>query len=94
MPYYKDQNDGVHFLDDSRFENALPAGCVQISDEEATRLQQPTPLNANELILSQIAGLEASVTDRRIREAVLGIDHGWLKGINDQISALRAQLTK
>lgn len=41
---------------------------------------------------SKIARLEASVTDRRLREAVLGIDGGWLKGVSDQIATLRATL--
>ena len=43
---------------------------------------------------SQIQALEATVTDRRVREAVLGVDDNWLKNLNDQIAALRAQLTK
>lgn len=40
----------------------------------------------------QIVGLEATVTPRRIREAVLGIDGGWLAGVDAQIAALRGQL--
>lgn len=52
---------------------------------------EPTP---NQIILSSIAALEATVTPRRSREAVLGLDNGWLKNLNDQIAALRAQLTK
>ena len=54
----------------------------------------PTPVvNPNDNILSQIRVLEASITDRRIREAVLAIDNGWLLNVNNQIAALRAQLT-
>ena len=52
------------------------------------------PPSTDELVLAQIAALEATVTERRIREAVLGIDNGWLKDLNDQIVSLRAQLTK
>lgn len=51
-------------------------------------------MTPNEVLLSQIQTLEANVTDRRVREAVLGIDNGWLKNLDDQIAALRAQLTK
>lgn len=43
----------------------------------------------NKVILKQISDLEITVTDRRLREAVLGTDNGWLTGINTQISNLR-----
>jgi len=55
---------------------------------------QPTVATSNGPILAQIAVLESSVSERRIREAVLNIDNGWLKSLNDQIAALRAQLAK
>ena len=51
----------------------------------------PTP-SANDRIREEITILEASVTARRVREAVLGIDNGWLKNLNDQIAALRTKL--
>jgi hypothetical protein len=45
MPHYKDINNQTHFLDDSAFEYLLPAGCVQITDEEAESLRpQPAEL--------------------------------------------------
>ena len=34
MPHYKDLNNSLHFLDSTEFEHMLPAGCVQITDEE------------------------------------------------------------
>ena len=40
----------------------------------------------------QIAALEASITPRRLREAVLGVDNGWLRQRNDEIAALRAKV--
>jgi hypothetical protein len=43
-------------------------------------------------VLSQIAALESTVTPRRQREAILGIDNGWLAGIDAQIATLRTQL--
>lgn len=43
-------------------------------------------------IKSEIAALEASVTPRRQREAILDIDNGWLADIELQISQLRQQL--
>lgn len=43
-------------------------------------------------LLHQIAFLESQVTSRRVREAVLGVDNGWLKDLDAQILALRSQL--
>ena len=35
MPYYKDTQNELHFLDDAHFEYLLPAGLVAITDAEA-----------------------------------------------------------
>lgn len=48
--------------------------------------------SVNDLIKQQIIELESSVTERRYREAVLGIDGGWLKNLNDEIETLRSKL--
>ncbi|WP_435018509.1 hypothetical protein TA3x_000483 [Tundrisphaera sp. TA3] len=37
----------------------------------------------------QIAELEAAITPRRMREAVMGTDGGWLKAQEGKIAALR-----
>lgn len=50
----------------------------------------PQP-SANEVLLSQIAVLEAQQTPRRFREAVK--DPTWINALDEQIAALRAQLT-
>lgn len=55
----------------------------------AVEPQGPSPM---ELISAQIRVLESQQTDRRIREAVLGIDGGWLTNLNAQIEELRAAL--
>lgn len=47
---------------------------------------------ANQQVLAQIASLEATITQRRVREAVLGTDNGWLANVEAQIGALRQQL--
>ena len=49
-------------------------------------------MTPNEVLLSQIAELEAKQTPRRLREAVK--DPTWLNALEDQIAALRAQLTR
>lgn len=43
-------------------------------------------------VLNQIVILEASITNRRIREAIRGSGKVWLDNIDDQIAALRVQL--
>lgn len=42
----------------------------------------------------QIASLEAGITQRRIREAVLGTDGGWLSAVEAQIAALRETINE
>ena len=43
-------------------------------------------------IKEQIKALEAQITPRRLREAVLGVDGGWLAQQEAAIVALREQL--
>ena len=56
-------------------------------------LSDPPPPSANDVIKAQIAALEASITNRRTREAILGADNGWLANVDQQIADLRVQLT-
>ena|ERR1035437_8021261 len=78
-----------------------PEGCEAIqSDEgsigdsilEGVLIQPDPPKPAPMTLQDQISALEAQQTPRRIREATLGIDNGWLINLNTQISTLRAQL--
>lgn len=62
-----------------------------INWDTLTLINPPAP-SASDVIKRQITALESTATPRRVREAVLGIDNGWLKSLNDQIAALRAQL--
>lgn len=39
-----------------------------------------------------IRDIESRITQRRLREAILGLDNGWLMSKNAEIAALRAQL--
>lgn len=48
--------------------------------------------STKQIALEKILELESTITDRRVREAVLGIDNGWLKSVNDQMTNLRTQL--
>lgn len=42
--------------------------------------------------LAEIARLEAEVTQRRLREAMLGTDNGWLENQDELIAIERARL--
>jgi hypothetical protein len=39
MPHYKAPDNSIHFLDSADYEYLLPAGSVQITDEEAEALR-------------------------------------------------------
>lgn len=47
---------------------------------------------ARQNIVAQIIELETQQTARRMREAVAGVDNGWLANLEAQIAVLRAQL--
>lgn len=86
--YVEQHNGGQKYIDNiDEFEGIL----------RAFHSLDPIPLSSEELYkrdaLSQIAALEAQVTQRRLREAVLtpeGSD--WLETIESQIATLRATL--
>lgn len=74
-----------------------PPGWLQLAGEDDLAalgiVALPDPERSNtEVILEQIILLESSITPRRIREAVLDIDNGWLKSINEQCALLRSKL--
>lgn len=55
-------------------------------------LEDPPAPSPSELILRQIRELEATITPRRLRESILGIDNGWLNELEQQITELRKGL--
>lgn len=76
---------------------ALMAGqaigkAIQANDQGLPVLVDAPAPSAADQIRTSILVLEESVTHRRMREAILGIDNGWLLDVNSQIAALRAQL--
>lgn len=84
-------------------QNALEYGYTDVSEIEVTeqdlnelikkRDEATAPkLSKKELNLQAIAKLELSVTNRRLREATLGTDNGWLKEVESKIKLLRDKL--
>lgn len=52
------------------------------------------PPDQRQIILDQITAMEASVTNRRLREAALtDAGRAWLADVDAQIAALRAQMS-
>lgn len=43
MPHYKDPQNKVHFLESASFEHLLPAGSVEITEDEAAIGAAPSP---------------------------------------------------
>lgn len=75
MPYYKTPDNALHFLDSAEFENLLPAGAVQITDEEAqVLLPKPEPQ------------LITKVFMRQARRALLQV--GLINQVQDFIDSL------
>lgn len=69
---------------------------VLLTEEEETELRAEWAANAQRAtknkIKGQIANLEAQITARRIREAILTGDNTFIQNIETQIQALRNQL--
>ena len=66
--------------------------CIQSDANGYPVAVVPPPPTRQQSIQQQISELEGQVTPRRMREATLGLDGGWLAGINTQIDTLRKSL--
>lgn len=63
--------------------------CGYVYDDGEFTAPEP---DAQSVILRQIRTLESSITIRRTRESILGIDNGWMASVEAQIEELREQL--
>lgn len=65
MPHYKDYNNQLHFIESGEFINLLPAGCVEISDQEADAIRLaaiPAPTQA-EILATYTAAIQVHLDD-------------------------------
>jgi hypothetical protein len=76
--------------------HATAEGNIPFTAEEELKWDAQETAAAQELpkkeIKAKIAALEASITPRRQREAILAIDTTWLADVELQIGQLRQQL--
>ena len=70
MPNYKTPENKVHFLDSAVYEHLLPAGSVQITDEEAEALKPVPPEPTTQDLLAKLDA-ENALTQRNLRETVM-----------------------
>lgn len=83
MSGYAVRNDGLGWRSVASENDVLESETFQTDQPVAILLPQE---------IEQIYSLERQITQRRIREAILGTDNGWLEDIESQIAALRSQL--
>jgi hypothetical protein len=65
---------------------------IQLTGDALTDAQAQKVEDEKAKIKSDIAALEATITPRRTREAILAIDTTWLADVELQIQELRGQL--
>ena len=87
---YKDLENNLHFLDNTEFEHLLPAGCVQITDEEAEtiRLSKVVPPTYSELRAAEYPSF-ADQADMQYWDKVNGTNN-W----ETAIAAIKAKYPK
>lgn len=96
MPYYLDLNNKTHFLDSEEHEHFLPEGSRRMTSEEEVKVVEVrTPTTENirtSVIRRKIIALEATLTQRRLRDAILSGDVSFVADIDARITVLREEL--
>lgn len=97
---YSSRRAGYFPADDSEYTSWKNAGNIPTKiDTEANLIdvfEAQYPAGSPSItgqIKAQILALEATVTQRRVRDAILGTDGGWLANVEAQIAVLRGQLS-
>jgi len=92
MAYFDDSNGGVIWYDDDQIAEGRADGLTEITEAEkdaivAANIPEPT-------VLEQIEALEATITLRNYREAIMGDSYalGVISDVDSQIAVLRSQL--
>jgi hypothetical protein len=92
MRYFKNPETGVlHAYDVDGHQDKLIQAAIDAKWEETSRPIDHGAIAIPEALV-KISELESTVTPRRLREAILGADGGWLHALDQQIAAMRADL--
>lgn len=84
MPYYKDMQSKVHFLDNAASSRLLPPGCVPITDAEAHALQNPPSVLADvQAAACNAIDAQAGVTRSKYITVVAGQAETYLQKAQD-----------
>lgn len=69
---------------------------INVNDGKLTEMPDAPAAteHPNAAVYREISAIEATITPRRLREAVVGTDGGWLADADARIAALRSKLTK
>ena len=93
MPYYKDLSNKLHAPDAYGFEHLLPAGSIEITQEEYDILANPPP-TAEQVKATRTAQIKAALAEldaKSIRPLRDG-DTARLSELEAQANALRKEL--
>ena len=72
----------------------LIAGPITVDDNGRPIPKVPPPSTTEQIAMAEIIALESEITPRRQREAILGVDNGWLANQDAAIADLRKKLAK
>lgn len=98
MPFYKDTNNKVHYLDNIAFSYLLPSGCTPITPEEAEALRSTVLPNLVPLSVSRFQARAALAQAGYLTSVVeymetLPVDHLMRLAWNDATEFDRASPT-
>lgn len=78
MPYYQDSIGGLHFLSNTDIVNGglalLPSGCTEITDAQATAIQNPPLTTAQQATQLLAAGLAITSTATPALNGIYAVD--------------------
>jgi hypothetical protein len=93
MKYYFNKNTNkVHAFEEDGSQDHLLGDHLVLMNKEQINAHINPSVSVKDQLTIQIATLERTITPRRLREAVLGIDNGWLSNMEEKITALRNQI--
>lgn len=89
MKYFLSPDGSLYaYESDGSQDGFIHTDFILATDDQVQARQNPE-LTSAQVRQAAIYALEATITPRRVREALLGADNGWLAAVDAQIAALR-----